>query len=376
MLMGAVAVLTGALLPVIVEDLALRPTQAGLLVSVPAIGYILAATLAGVLGDAWGYQPVWLLGIATGFASLICVALAPSFGWLLPAIAALGLVGGFCDTSLGALVGSLSQENSGSALNRVFLFFGVGATIAPFLIGLALQQNVPWRWQFAAVAILALISGLLASLVRIEQSTKPRSQRRSSSRRLLASPIILATVLTMVLYTGVEGGIFSWVAYYLTTTRDLTAAIASMGVSVFWVGIVAGRFACGRLVERTGYRPVVVGGGLIGALGIALLLLLPGQLLPWLGLLITGLAFGGIYPTVLATAMHPQAAPREHAGAVAGLICAGGGLGKITMPWLVGQAIDSISLTLGMGLLIGVALLMAVVYLYGTRSYKAQPATP
>ncbi|NLG51982.1 MAG: MFS transporter [Chloroflexi bacterium] len=375
-LVGAVTVLTGSLLPVIVNDLTLRPAQAGLLVSASAIGYILAATLAGALGDSWGYHRVWLAGIATGFLALIGVSLAPSFGWLLPAIAALGLVGGFCDASLGALLGRMFQGRSGSALNQVFLFVGVGATITPFAIGLALQQGVPWRWQYAAVAVLALITGLLVSTVRVEHSgnASPRGQRSPSVRKLLASPVILASVLTMLLYTGAEGSIFSWVAYYLTVARDLAAAIASMGVAVFWVGIVAGRIVCGRLIERIGYRPIIVGGGMAGALGIALLLLLPGQLLPWAGILLAGLAFGGIYPTILATAMQPQATPREHAGAVTGIICTGGGIGKIAMPWLVGETIEGVSLPLGIGLVIGMSLLMAIVYLRGTQSHKAQSA--
>lgn len=44
-LMGANAVVTGALLPVIVRDLGLSTSQAGLLVASPAVGYVVALTL-------------------------------------------------------------------------------------------------------------------------------------------------------------------------------------------------------------------------------------------------------------------------------------------------------------------------------------------
>ena len=378
-LMGAVAVLTGALLPVIVDDLALQPAQAGLLVSVPAIGYIVAATLAGVVGDAWGFRRVWLLGICTSIVALVGVALTPSFGWLLPAVAAVGLVGGFSDVAIAALVGTLSAERSGSALNRVYLFFAVGASTAPFMVGLALRWNIPWRWQYAALALPSMAILLLLLRTHVRQpagETAPvRSPqvRRGFNRQLLASPRILVIVLVMALYTGVEGSMFSWVAYYLVHARDLMAATASLGVSLFWVGIVAGRFLCGQLAERMGYGSVVIGGGLIGAVGIALLLLLPGQWLPWAGVLLTGLAFGGIYATILATALaHAQG----RVGAVTGLVSSGGGVGKIITPWLVGLVIDGFNLPAGMSLIAGLAALMALLYAWGMQAQITGRAHP
>ncbi|MFP3896894.1 MAG: MFS transporter [Anaerolineales bacterium] len=346
MLMGANAVVTGALLPVIIEDLNLSTSQAGLLVASPAVGYVVAATLAGILGDLWGHKRGWLLGALAGAISLSGVTLAPSFPWLLPTMAAMGLVAGFFDGSINPLVAAVGGERSGSMLNRVHLFFGMGATVTPLFLGIALRHGVGWRAPYAVLGAYVVLIGLILLRTRFPPQVAVESKGRFSGK-LLASRVVLLSALTIMIYGGVEASILSWLALYLEQVRTLTIDAASFSVSFFSATILVGRFLCSRVVEGIGYRRLIVGGSWLGGIGLALMLILPGKALPWLGLILTGLALSGLWATIMAdvTRRVPQ-----QMGAVAGILCSASGLGKIILPWLVGQVAETATLSLGLGL--------------------------
>ena len=182
-LLGAVGVITGALLPAIVYDLGLSPSQVGLLVSIPAVGYVAVVLLAGTLTDRLGFRAIWLLGVVVAVCSSIGAALATSYGWLLAAVGVAGLAAGFFDGSIVPLVAIIAAGNSGKQMNRLNVFFGAGATITPFLVGLGLRREVPWRWHFAALSLFALLVGAVVLRANIpSRKIKKQGNPRTSSR--------------------------------------------------------------------------------------------------------------------------------------------------------------------------------------------------
>lgn len=360
-LMGAIFSMTGALLPVMMRDLAISDAQAGLLVSSPSVGYAITAAFSGALGDRLGFKRIWLTGIALGLLALTGVILAPSFLWLLPAMAAVGLVGGALDGAINPLIVTLYGDRSGGVLNWVHLFFGLGATCTPLLVGLGLRAGLSWRGHFAALAGYVFLVGLVIVLTRFPpvrgQDAAPHEA--ISLRAMLTSRLVILGVIAMFLYVGSEASMFSWIALYLERLHAVTVSTASLGVSLFGAAMMVGRLICGRIADGVGYKRLVVGGAWLGALGVAAMLLLPGPAWPWLGVALTGLAFAGIFATLMAdvTRRTPQ-----HTGAVAGFICSAGGVGSIVVPWLVGQVAEVSSLSAGMALVILTSAALGAVY--------------
>jgi fucose permease len=360
-LMGAIFSMTGALLPVIVRDLQISDAQAGLLVSSPAVGYVITAAFSGALGDRLGFRRIWLVGIALGVLALVGVSQAPSFLWLLPAMAAVGLVGGALDGAINPLIVTLYGERSGGILNWVHLFFGLGATFTPLLVGLGLRAGLAWRAHFAALSGYVLLVGVVIVLTRFPPARRRADDGREIAplRAMLTSRLVVLGVIAMFLYVGSEASMFSWIALYLERLHAVTASTASLGVSVFGAAMMVGRLICGRIADGVGYKRLVVGGSWLGALGVAAMLFLPGTAWPWVGAALTGLSFAGIFATLMADITRRTPA---HTGAVAGFICSAGGLGSIVVPWLVGQVADVSSLSLGMTLVILSSVAMGAVY--------------
>ncbi len=360
-LMGATVSMTGALLPSIVADLGLSDSQAGLLVASPAAGYVVTALLAGALGDALGFRRVWLAGVVLGWLALLAVAFSPSFGWMLPAMVAVGLVSGAFDGVINPLIASLYGERSGGILNNVHLFFGMGATVTPFLISVGLRYGLGWRWYFGLLSVYVLALGIVIlrasfpELPKHEEVGEPRSMAQ-----VLRQPLVLLAALVLFLYVGAESSMFSWSALFVQRLRGVPVAAASLSVSLFGGCIMLGRLICGQIAERVGYKRLIVSGALLGAGGIAVLLWGPGAFSPWLGIALAGLAYAGIFATIMAelTGRFPG-----HQGAVAGLLCSAGGLGQIVFPWAVGLLAEAAGLSVGMGLVLGISILMGLLYL-------------
>ena len=120
---------------------------------------------------------LWFIRVALGCVALISIAIAPAYVYILPAMAALGLVtGAFLDGTINPLIAGLYGERSGGILNTVHLFFGLGATVTPFLVSLGLRAVLPWRWHFVVVSGLVLAIG-----VSIFKTRLPDPPRRGAS---------------------------------------------------------------------------------------------------------------------------------------------------------------------------------------------------
>ncbi len=359
--MGATVSMVGALLPSIVADLHLSDRQAGLLVASPAIGYVVTAVLAGMLGDLLGFRRIWIVGSIIGWLALLGAAVAPSFAWLVPAMAALGLVSGAFDGAINPLIAGLYGERSGGILNSVHLFFGMGASVTPLLVSLGLRAGFIWRWHFAALSAYVLVVGIVILRTKfprpptVEASTEPLSLGQIVRRRVVAVALIV-----MFLYVGAESSVFAWSALFLQRLRGVPISTASLAVSLFGGTMMTGRLICGQIAERVGYQRLVVSGSLIGALGLALLLFGPGPASPWIGIGVTGLAYSGIFATIMAEVTGRSAG---YQGTVSGMLCSSGGLGQIMFPWLLGVIAESAGLSIGLGLILIISALMGLLYL-------------
>jgi MFS transporter, FHS family, glucose/mannose:H+ symporter len=353
-LTGITSIMIGSLLPSIVGDLHLTSIQTGILTGCPGFGYLVGVLLSGFLGDRVGYQLFWRLGAIAGFLALVGVALAPSFGLTLIAAGAIGLVPGFFDGSINPLLVSLAKDRPAGILNRVHMFFGVGVTVGPLLVGLALYYGLGWRWQFCLAATLAIVVLIAVLRLSIQKGPTPRPALNT----LLRSRPLVYSIIAAAMYGGLEVVMLSWTVLYLNRVRSIIPSSASLAVSLFGLTLMIGRFTASRIAEQIGYRRLVVGGGVAAALGLVLLVILPGQILPWLGIAVTGLAMSGIFLTL--TAEVNSESPGL-GGTVTALISAASGLGKLALPLAIGQMAQSLGLASGLllGAICGLVLALA-----------------
>jgi fucose permease len=266
---------------------------------------------------------------------MLGVSVAPSLG-LLFALAVLGGLGfGALDVGFNVMIATTYADRSVWALNLLNLFFGVGAVLSPLIASLALRganTAIPALWAGPVVFLVTL--PLLAYLLPHGHGAAPAHTAATASRNVYRTALVWVFAFLLFLYVGAESGMNGWTAIYLTETSQLPLALAALGTSGFWIALTVGRFlgaAAGDRVPRWGLLLWCL---VAAAAGGILLWLSPGSLaLSIVAILLIGVAYGPIFPVVIAivTADFPAAA-----GKAAALTMLFGGLGGMFIPLLQG----------------------------------------
>ena len=148
-------------------------------------------------------------------------------------------------------------------------------------------------------------------------------------------------MLCFFCYCALETTAGLWASSYLTLTKGVAAGTAASFASLFYIGITAGRAACGFLTLKFNDTQKIRMGQCILAAGL-LALLLPGpQILALSGLVLVGLGCAPIYPSIIHSTPEHFGADRSQA--VIGIQMASAYLGNLAMPPLFGLLANNIT---------------------------------
>ena len=235
--------------------------------------------------------------------ALLGFSIAPSFVWLVLLGIPLGLGAGTVDATLNHFV---AAHYSSRHMNWLHGCWGIGATVGPFIMGLALASSSGWTAGVQTIGFMQL--GLAAvlwaslSLWSRENATPPVDAAAQavaaagpvSARALWLSP------LCFLFYVAAEIGTGLWAASILVSDWGMAQATAGFWVSVYYGSITAGRFGVGLVSNHLGNRSLVRYGIVLAALGAALF-----AAHGWLGqaalagLVLLGLGCAPIFPALM-----------------------------------------------------------------------------
>ncbi len=238
-----------SLLPDFAPDIGIDTPTAGHVISAYALGVVIGAPVIAVLAAKIARRTLLvslmvLFALGNGLS-----ALAPSYGWMLTFRFLAGLPHG-AYFGVAALVAAslVPRDRRSQAVSRVIL----GLTIAT-VIGVPLANGIGqiagWRWSFALVAVLALLT---AGLVRLYAPLGAPATGASPLRELGA---LRRGQVWLTLATGAIGfgGLFSVYTYLASTLLDVThaapAAIPAV-LAVFGLGMTAGNLVCAWAADR------------------------------------------------------------------------------------------------------------------------------
>ncbi|MEI6157409.1 MAG: MFS transporter [Atribacterota bacterium] len=149
-------VVTGAVLPHWMDLFQISASQAGRLIFLYYISYVIVTFLSGFLCDHFGKKPVLVLSQIFLAAGFFIISTADSFLTIEFGMLIMGLGGGFCEAPLTILISNVFSGKEGFALNMSQLFFGIGAATGPFLAGFILEKGITWRIMYIIPGIVSL----------------------------------------------------------------------------------------------------------------------------------------------------------------------------------------------------------------------------
>ena len=339
------------------------------------LGSLAAQLIAGPVTDKIGLRVVVL-------ASLLLVAFGlPAFTNIrsYPLMLALVLVTGFgqggIDLSANLMVSAAYPKNTTPMLNLLHFFFGLGAFFGPALVGLAIAatgSGMVIHWVAAGVFLaIALIVLALRTDKPATQAVETLSAAEAKvGKRVYLSPYLWVIGVLILVYVGAEYGLGSWATRYMGLTARMADQNGALVTSAYWGALTIGRLAgaaASRRLSRTRLLAISLIGSLIGTLG---LVLSGGSVTPTIiFIVLTGFSFGTVYPTSVAVTVGQF--PQQQGKAV-GLLAAMGSIGGLTLPWLAGILLETIS-PLVYGFFLCVSVVILLILLFSLGKLKKEP---
>ncbi len=357
LILGVQAGWTGPFLAQISHALFIPIDDAGLVVSSVAAGYFVSLPLAGTLSHRFSAQSILLFAMISFAAGLFGLAIARSLTMLLVGGLLIGIANGSIDVAANALIVDLNRARLAAALNYLHVLFGVGALLGPIIVAFALSVSIPYWWIFGLGAI-ACSAVAIALVITPAIEVRVPPEAGAGFMPLLARPIIWAIGGVLFLYVGGESGIGAWLFLYLRSAAGLGATIASSGVSLYWLGLVAGRVIGGRLAHRIAPRELTILSGALSAIALVGLIAAPmthGVAAAMVFLI--GFGYGPVFPNMIAVGAKRFPA---QVGRMSSIVIAGGALGGVFVPWIMGRAMADATARASMECALGVTVLMAL----------------
>ncbi len=337
--------LLGAAWPVMHTDIAAPLSAAGIISVIITVGTIVSSLLSDRLTRRFGAGTVTAVSVAMTAAALCGFSVSNAF-WQLCAFALpYGLGAGAVDAALNNYVALHFKARHMSWLH---CFWGVGASIGPYIMGAFLGTVHGWPAGYKTVSVIqiALSLFLFFSLPLWKRSETADADATASAPIGIKGALRIRGVKAMLVaffaYCAAEMTAMLWSATYLTAYRCMPADTAASLASLFYLGMMLGRLVSGFIAERVTDKNLIRAGIALTAIGIVLTLLpFSGNLVAILGILVIGLGCAPIYPSIIHSTPYNFGA--ENSQAIIGIEMAAAYAGSCLAPPVFGLIAHHIS---------------------------------
>ena len=249
-----------------------------------------------------------------------------------------GLGAGAIDASVNHYV---ANNFSGSVMNFLHCFYGVGAVISPSIMALALKYarwNEGYRWT--AYLQIGILLVCILSLPLWRKNEEERDEEIADSagiRETLKVPGVILTLIAFYAYCAGEATCFLWTpSYFAGTKAGLSDELVASFGSLIFGGLMLGRLISGFISNKLGDRLLIRLGIVVEFVGIILVLIpTSGYMLTVVGFVIIGTGMGPVYPAI--QHMAPTNFGKRYSAAAIGLQMASAYVGSTFMPMVFGH---------------------------------------
>jgi predicted MFS family arabinose efflux permease len=291
------------LLPQIGQGLGVSQALAGQLVTLYALGSVLAAIPVIAATRSWNRRPLFLLAIGGLLAFNTITALSTHYGLTLAARFVAGMAAGVV---WGLLAGYARRLVPHHLQGRALAVAGVGQPIALAIgvpLGTWLGTLSDWRgvfWIMSALSLLLFVWVQLAVSDFAGQSAK----QRMPIRRIFLMPGIRPVLLALFAWILAHNILYTYIAPFLSSV-GLGQRVDAV-LLLFGVASIAGIWITGLLVDRGLRTLTLLSLALFTVAALVLGFSGGSAILVLLGIAAWGLTFGGA-PTLLQTALADTA---------------------------------------------------------------------
>ncbi|MEN4540828.1 MFS transporter [Pantoea agglomerans] len=329
--------------------------QLGTLLLCLGVGALIAMPVTGWLTSRFGCRRVILVAVALVIISTPWLSVLSNPLLLALALLVFGVGIGVTDCAMNIqaiLVEKQAEKPVMSGFHGMYSVGGIaGAGFMTLLLAMSFSVLTGCLLAVAAVIIMTLVSapGLLTYANPAEGPVfaVPRG-----------SVLIIGIICFAVFLT--EGTVLDWSAVYLTDVRAIPASLGGLGYTCFAIAMTVARLTGDRIISSLGRLPVVLGGALIAAAGMAMVTFIASWPLALLGYTLVGAGCANIVPVMFSAAGRQTVMPQAVAVPA---ITTLGYLGVLSGPAVIGYVAHYTHLAFSFSLIMALMLVVGAVSL-------------
>ncbi|MDR6880244.1 MFS transporter [Bacillus sp. 3255] len=334
--------------------------KTGLGASAFIIGWTLAAqyigdnvlrTPVGWIIDKLGYRTTMLTGVLLTFISVIIMATASQYIWMIAGCALLGF--GTAPLWPCVITGTTEvagEEGKATIMSVVYMAWLSGVGLGPVAINFFVGENAygtAFRLLIVCMTVVVLVALMLPRKKAAEKAAvhgaahkEPLLKRVSTylhevKRSISVSPLMFPAMFAQTFALGILTPI-------LTLYAKDVLKLSSLEYSMFLVAGGAVTVIClipmGKMVDRLGIRPFLIAGFAMSAAALLLFTYTASMAMLYVWVALLGIGYAFIIPSW--NALIASAIPPEKRGAVWGFFLTIEGLGMIIGPIVSGKLWD------------------------------------
>lgn len=331
--------LLGSGWPVMYKELDTSISFAGIISMIIAGGTILSSLMSDRLIRKLGTGLVTAISVFLTAAALFGFSVSNSFFLLCIFALPYGLGAGAIDAALNNYV---ALNYSSKHMSWLHCFWGVGASISPYIMSFALSASLGWRNGYRIVSVIQIILTFVMFMAlplwknkQTEELVEASKDAPITIKEKLKIKGLKEVMVAFCAYSAFEAMCCLWISTYLVECRSVDSKSAAAFASLFYLGITFGRFIVGFFANKIGDKGMIRL-GICVILGGMIFILLPlvSYVPALIGFAIVGFGAAPVYPAFIHST--PENFGRENSQAIIGMQMTSAYIGSTFMPPIFG----------------------------------------
>ncbi|NHW33526.1 MFS transporter [Paenibacillus aceris] len=292
----------GPAIPRIQFDFMLNESQLGTLLSLNALGYLIACSFTAFLTRLWGIKIVSITAFGAMIISGIFIYFSGSYPLFSSSYFLMYIGNGMLEIALAILGARIFVKNTGTMMNLTHGFYGLSSTVAP-LIATGLMtvsmfgHTLDWRGMYVVMLSLSIFPILFALRSSFPVDKLPHGDR-VPLKMLMRDPVLWYMVLILSFGVVSELAVGGWLVNFLEKAYAWETVKASGMLSAFFLCFALARLLLGAVTDKIGFTlSLIIFSGFSAVCTFAAIA--GGEPIAFL-FAVAGIGIAMIYPTVMA----------------------------------------------------------------------------
>lgn len=333
--------LLGSAWPAIYGEFHVPVSYASFISVIISTGTVISSLLSTKIIAKLGTAKVTAISTSLTAIALLGFSCSHDFLWMCICAVPLGIGAGSIDTALNNYV---ALHYNAMQMSFLHCFYGIGVTLSPYLMSLALSDSMNWQGGYRTVFYIQLVIALL-SFISIPLWKKIKSNQQEEEIihvlplvQMIKRKKIWASCGVFAGISALESTCLIWGSTYLSETIGLSADMAAALITFYFAGMTLGRFFSGLLALRFSDWKIIITGQSIIFIAVLILLITNDTASAVLGFFLIGLGNGPVFPNM--THLTPILYKKETSQSIIGMEMAFSNLSIMLTPVLFGFISD------------------------------------